>query len=224
MIERNVRTFVFSSSCATYGIPARLPICEDQAQCPVNPYGRSKLMIEQILKDFDQAYGLKSVCLRYFNASGADPECELGERHFPETHLIPRVIHTAMGIQSEMLIYGNDYPTNDGTCVRDYIHVKDLATAHIKALAYLKKNNQSDQFNLGTGKGHSNLEVVNIVSEVSGQAVNLRFVPKRPGDPAVLISDSKKANSVLGWSPEYTELRSIIETAWRWHHRESGRE
>jgi UDP-glucose 4-epimerase len=217
MMENNVDKLVFSSTCATYGIPEKIPIREDELQSPINPYGKSKLMIEQILQDYDQAYGLKSVCLRYFNAAGADPGCEIGEKHSPETHLIPRVIYAAMGIEKDISIFGSDYNTPDGTCIRDYIHVNDLADAHILALSYLKEKNISNQFNLGIGRGYSNLDVVEAVKEVSGKEFTVKYAPKRLGDPSVLISESEKARNVLGWEPEYEELNSIIQTAWKWH-------
>lgn len=217
MVEYNVNKLVFSSTCATYGIPTKVPICEDQSQSPINPYGKSKLMIEQILHDFDRAYGLKSICLRYFNAAGADPECEIGERHQPETHLIPCVIHTAMGIKKEISIFGKNYNTPDGTCIRDYVHVNDLADAHVRAMNYLEQENQSEQFNLGVGKGFSNLDVVKAVKEISGNEFIVNFDPQRPGDPPILISESKKARNVLGWCPIYQDLDTIIRTAWKWH-------
>jgi len=217
MNEFGVRTFIFSSTCATYGIPKTVPITEDHPQHPINPYGRSKLMIEQILEDYDRAYGIKSVNLRYFNAAGADPDGEIGERHNPETHLIPLTIYAALGVNEDIKIFGVDYPTRDGTCLRDYIHVSDLGDAHIKALELIEKNGRSESFNLGNGSGFTVKEVIDTVREVSGRNFKVTEVDRREGDPPTLISDSSKAFRVLQWRPRFAELPLIIETAWKWH-------
>ncbi|MEW6585064.1 MAG: UDP-glucose 4-epimerase GalE [Nitrospirota bacterium] len=219
MREFNVRRFIFSSTCATYGIPDVLPISEDHPQKPINPYGKSKLMIEEILKDYDSAYGIKYVNLRYFNAAGADPDAEIGELHDPETHLIPLIIYAALGKNRDIRIFGTDYPTRDGTCIRDYIHVTDLADVHVKALEYLESTEKSDSFNLGNGVGYSVREVIDSVRGVSRRDFAIIEADRRPGDPAVLISSSQKAVDTLGWMPRYAEIDTIVETAWRWHAR-----
>lgn len=217
MRKYNVRHFIFSSTCATYGIPSEIPITEETPQRPINPYGRSKLMIEEIIRDYDAAYGIRHINLRYFNAAGADPEGEIGEKHDPETHLIPLTIYAALGISEEIRIFGTDYPTKDGTCIRDYIHVMDLADAHVRALEYLKEREKSDSFNLGNNNGYSVREVIDIVRKVSGKNFKVRESERRKGDPPVLISSSKKAMEILGWRPQYPDIEFIIETAWRWH-------
>lgn len=217
MREFGVRHFIFSSTCATYGFPERIPILEDHPQRPINPYGWTKLIIEQVLKDYKRAYGLKHVNLRYFNAAGADPDGEIGELHHPETHLIPLVISAAIGLNKEIKIFGTDYPTQDGTCIRDYIHVMDLADAHIKALHYLMDKGKSDSFNLGNGNGHSVREVIEAVRRVGKRDIKVVETERREGDPPVLISSSQKAIEMLGWSPQFEDLEKIIETAWRWH-------
>lgn len=219
MREFGVMHFLFSSTCATYGLPEKIPISEDHPQRPINPYGRTKLIIEEALKEYDRAYGLKHINLRYFNASGADPDGEIGELHHPETHLIPLVIYAAKGYCEEVKIFGVDYPTQDGTCIRDYIHVMDLADAHLKALEYLMDKNRSDSFNLGNGNGHSVREVVEGVRKVSKKDFKVVEVERRKGDPPVLISSSKKANEMLKWKPQYGEIEIIIETAWNWHQK-----
>ncbi|KPK45214.1 MAG: hypothetical protein AMK74_03995 [Nitrospira bacterium SM23_35] len=221
MKEFHVRHFIFSSTCAVYGIPGEMPIVEDHPKNPVNPYGRSKLMIEDILKDYDRAYGIKHVNLRYFNAAGADPECEIGEWHEPETHLIPLAIYAALGINNHVQVFGTDYPTKDGTCIRDYIHVLDLADAHIQAIGYLKSNDESDCFNLGNGTGHSVKEVLDTVKIVSKRDFKIIESDRRPGDPPVLVSSYQKAADMLGWKPHYADIDSIIETAFRWHSKKS---
>jgi len=215
--EFGVKHFIFSSTCATYGLPEKIPISEDHPQNPINPYGRTKLLIEEALKDYDRAYDLKHVNLRYFNAAGADPDGEVGEWHHPETHLIPLVIYAARGLNEEIKIFGTDYPTKDGTCIRDYIHVMDLADAHIKALQYLVDKNQSDSFNLGNGNGHSVREVIEAVRKVSKKDFKVVEAGRREGDPPVLISSSEKAIETLKWKPQYEDLDMVIETAWRWH-------
>jgi len=217
MREFGVKHFIFSSTCATYGLPGKIPISEDHPQNPINPYGRTKLLIEEALKDYDRAYGLKHINLRYFNAAGADLDGEIGELHQPETHLIPLVIYAAKGLNEEIKIFGTDYPTKDGTCIRDYIHVMDLADAHIKALQYLMDKNQSGSFNLGNGNGHSVREVIEAVRKVSKKDFKVVEAGRREGDPPVLISSNEKAIETLKWKPQYEDLDMIIETAWRWH-------
>lgn len=219
MREFGVNYFIFSSTCATYGIPEKIPITEDHPQRPVNPYGKSKLMIEQILADYDRAYGIKHINLRYFNAAGADSDGKIGEWHDPETHLIPLTIYAALGINDNIKIFGTDYPTRDGTCIRDYIHVTDLADAHIRALEILYHTNESESFNLGNGNGYSVREVINIVKRVTKKDFKVIETERREGDPPVLISSSKRAEEMLRWMPECKDIESIIETAWRWYRR-----
>ncbi len=219
MREFDVKYFLFSSTCATYGHPEKIPISEDHPQNPINPYGRTKLLIEQVLKDYDRAYGLKHINLRYFNAAGADPEGDIGELHQPETHLIPLVISAAMGLLPEIRVYGTDYHTKDGTCVRDYIHVMDLADAHIRALQYLMDKNRSDSFNLGNGNGHSVREVIEAVRRVGKREFRVVEAGRREGDPPALISSSRKVAETLNWKPQFADLEAIIETAWRWHQK-----
>jgi UDP-arabinose 4-epimerase len=213
----SVGHIVFSSSCATYGVPSRVPIPEDHPQFPVNPYGETKLMIERILHDYGPAYGLRWMALRYFNAAGADPDGEIGEDHDPETHLIPLVVQAAQGDRPAIEIYGTDYPTPDGTAVRDYIHVTDLARAHVQALEYLAGGGASTALNLGTGLGHSVREVVAAVGKLCDGRVPVKEGPRRAGDPPALVAEVGKAEKVLGWKPEYAELDLIVETAWKWH-------
>ncbi|MCL2567457.1 MAG: UDP-glucose 4-epimerase GalE [Alphaproteobacteria bacterium] len=217
MIENNLNNLVFSSTCATFGNVEKLPILETTPQKPISPYGTSKLMVEMMLADFDKAYGLKHINLRYFNVCGADIEAEIGEDHNPETHLIPLVIEAAMGTRENIKIFGNNYDTPDGTCLRDYIHVNDLANAHILALEYLFKNNKSNDFNLGSEKGYSVLEVINAVEKVSGKNISKIFEDRRAGDPAILVADSDKAKTELGWVAEYKDIVKIVETAYKWH-------
>ena len=219
MLKHDVKKFIFSSTCATYGIPQKIPLTENHPQNPINPYGWTKLMVERILKDYDTAYGLKSVILRYFNASGADESGIIGEWHNPETHLIPLILDAAMGKSEDIKIFGTDYDTPDGTCIRDYIHVTDLADAHILSLEYLNKNNQSNQFNLGNGQGFSVREVIESVKRVTGRNFNVTQTQRREGDPAILIGSSKKAKDTLGWDPQYVNIDKIIETAWNWHQK-----
>lgn len=220
MQEKGIKRIVFSSTCATYGIPKTIPITEQMPQTPINPYGHSKLMIEQILRDYHQAYDIRSISLRYFNAAGADIDCEIGEAHDPETHLIPLVLQAAAGIRSSITIFGDDYDTHDGTCIRDYIHVTDLADAHVKALTALSKESSSTALNLGTGQGYSIREVIEMVEKVTGRKVPYTIGARRLGDPACLVSDAKKANSVLAWKPQHSKLEPIIRSAWQWlqHH------
>jgi UDP-arabinose 4-epimerase len=219
MVDAGVQSIVFSSTCATYGIPQRLPLDETHPQAPVNPYGESKLAVERILHWYGQAYGLRWVALRYFNAAGADPEGEIGEVHDPETHLIPLVIGAALGQRPPVGVFGTDYPTPDGTAIRDYIHVMDLADAHIRALEHLARGNTSVALNLGTGEGHSVRSVIEAVESVGGRPVPRVDSPRRPGDPPSLVANAARAREVLGWTPRYPELRTIVEHAWRWHTR-----
>ena len=217
MLDTGVDRIVFSSTCATYGIPDQLPIAEDHPQTPVNPYGESKLFVEKALRWYNDAHRLRSVCLRYFNACGADPEGEIGECHDPETHLIPLTIKTALGLNRHLLMYGTDYPTHDGTAVRDYVHVTDLADAHVRALKYLDGGGKSASINLGTGAGHSVRDIVRTVQSVSRKPVTVVQKPRRAGDPAVLVARADKASELLGWSPKFTNLEETIDTAWQWH-------
>ena len=210
------RRIVLSSSCATYGIPAQLPLVEEAAQRPVNPYGYTKLVAEQLLKDVKAAHGIEHLSLRYFNATGADPEVELGEAHEPETHLIPLVLFAAMGRKPSVKIFGGDYPTRDGTCIRDYVHVSDLADAHVAALEWLGSGRPSATFNLGNGRGFSVAEVVQASEKVTGRPIKVEICPARAGDPPILIAHSTKAQELLGWRPKFTDLDQQIEHAWRW--------
>ena len=219
MRKYQVSQFIFSSTCATYGIPQTNTLSEDHPQSPVNPYGLSKLMVEQIVRDYAKAYGLRYGFLRYFNAAGADPDSEIGEVHSPETHLIPLAIEAMQGKRSALTIYGNDYPTPDGTCIRDYIHVNDLADAHINLFDYLQAGHPSCEINLGTGEGNSVLEILAAIETVTGNPVPHIFGPRREGDPPILVANNRKAKEVLGWSPTYT-LNEIILTAWKWHKRQ----
>ncbi len=208
---------IFSSTCATYGEPERVPITEDMPQNPINPYGMTKLTVERIFKDYQKAYGLNFVVLRYFNAAGADPEGEIGESHDPETHIIPLVLDAASGKRPDIKVFGTDYDTPDGSCIRDYIHVTDLSDAHLLALHYLEKGGESDFFNLGNTIGTSVLEVVDSVKRVTGRNFTVTLANRRPGDPAKLVGSSEKAQKVLGWKPVYGEIDTIVEHAWRWH-------
>jgi UDP-glucose-4-epimerase GalE len=217
MVKNNVNAFIFSSTCATYGNPVEVPVSEDHPQEPINPYGRSKLIVEKILQDFYEAFGLKYISLRYFNAAGADPEEELGEDHRPETHLIPLVLQTALGLKDNLEIYGNDYPTPDGTCIRDYIHIVDLAHAHMLALERMMEGHSGDVYNLGNGNGYSVHDVIEKACHITKKTIQPKITDRRQGDPPRLVSSSKKAFQELGWRPKYHELDTIIETAWRWH-------
>lgn len=219
MLEFGVKYFIFSSTCATYGMPVELPITEKHVQNPINPYGRTKWMVEQILKDYSTAYDFHYVALRYFNAAGADIDGEIGEWHEPETHLIPLVLDTAIGNREYLSVFGDDYDTKDGTCIRDYIHVTDLAQAHVLALAYLQKTKQSDVFNLGNGEGFSIREIINIAKKVTGKDIPIKIEARRAGDPDQLIGSSQKAMEQLGWKPQFNKIETIIETAWEWHQK-----
>jgi UDP-glucose-4-epimerase GalE len=217
MRATGVRHIVFSSTCATYGRPNRIPIGEDHNQAPINPYGDSKLFVERMLRWHASAYGLRYVTLRYFNAAGADPDGELGEDHDPETHIIPLAILTALGQRERLEVFGTDYPTADGTAVRDYVHVCDLARAHVSALEYLMRGGLSEAINIGTGRGVSVREIVQRVEAVSGAKVAVRERSRREGDPAELVADPRKATALLGWNPVHSDLSTIVETAFRWH-------
>ena len=219
MLEANIHKFVFSSTCATYGVPDSVPITEDQSQNPINPYGATKLMVERILQDFSQAYDFRSVCLRYFNAAGADPEGNLGEDHHPETHLIPLVLQTALGHRESVSIFGTDYDTPDGSCIRDYIHVLDIAQAHILALEYLLNDGATDVFNLGNGSGFSVKEVIETARKITGKEIKAELSDRRPGDPPALVGSGAKAQQILGWQPKYSDLDNIISHAWQWHQK-----
>lgn len=217
MEKAGIDKFVFSSTCATYGVPETVPIPETHPQTPINPYGASKLMVERILKDFDTAYNFKSVIFRYFNAAGADPEGRTGEDHNPETHLIPLILLTALGKRNAIKILGTDYPTRDGTCIRDYIHVTDLAQAHVLGLEYLLNGGDSEIFNLGNGNGFTVREMIATAKEVTGKDFPVEEAARRPGDPPMLVGSGEKAQKVLGWQPEYADLSQIVRHAWQWH-------
>lgn len=219
MREHNIGRIVFSSTCATYGVPDQVPITETHPQNPINPYGASKLMVERMLADADQAYGLHSTALRYFNAAGADPDCEIGEDHNPENHLIPLVLDAAAGRRPHIAIFGDDYDTPDGTCIRDYIHVTDLAVAHVLALKALEDGGESNVYNLGNGQGFSVKEVVDTAASVIGKTIPVQFEGRRDGDPSTLIGNAEKMINTLNWQLQYNQLETIIETAWNWHQR-----
>jgi UDP-glucose-4-epimerase GalE len=214
--RHKVGRFVFSSTCATYGVPEKVPITEDTPQRPINPYGQTKLAFEHALADYAAAYGLGYAALRYFNAAGASPDGSIGEDHEPETHLIPLALQAIQGVRPPLTVFGADYPTPDGTCVRDYVHVDDLAEAHLLALEKIEAG-KGLCLNLGTGRGHSVREVVRACEEVTGKPVPLREGPRRAGDPPALVAAADRANQVLGWRPRYTDLRQTVETAWNWH-------
>lgn len=218
MIRTGIRHVVFSSTAAVYGMPKNVPIPESEPYAPVNAYGESKVMVEKMLDWFDQIHGLRSVCLRYFNASGADPECRAGESHDPETHLIP-LIFRAVQSGNPVTLFGDDYPTPDGTCIRDYIHVSDLARAHIAAVESLVNGGDSKKYNVGTGHGYSVREVLQAVEAVTGKPVPYQFGPRRAGDPPTLVADSTRLQAELGWKPVDSDLTRIVETAWRWFNR-----
>ena len=218
MRTTNVRKIVFSSTTATYGEPSRIPITEEEIQQPINPYGFTKLAIEHALDDYMRAYGIGYAALRYFNAAGASPEGDIGEDHRPESHLIPLVLQVALGQREEISIFGDDYATADGTCIRDYVHVDDLAAAHLLALDRLDAG-ANLQVNLGSGRGYSVREIIDACRKVTGHAIPCRTAARRPGDPPKLIADISKAHRVLGWQPHYTEIEEIVATAWNWHWR-----
>ncbi len=217
MKRNNVQQLVFSSTAAIYGMPNKVPISETHLQAPINPYGVSKFVAEHMMADYAQAFGLRFVALRYFNAAGSDPDADIGEAHDPETHLIPLVLDAAMGRRDKIMVFGTDYDTPDGTCIRDYIHVNDLADAHIKALSYLMKNGNSQFLNLGNGNGVSVREIILTAENVTGRKIPQEETERRPGDPAQLISQSSLAEKILGWKPSRPDIKTQIEDAWRWH-------
>ena len=216
MVRAGIRHLIFSSTAAVYGDPQYVPIDEQHPKAPINPYGRSKWMVEQILQDFDRAYGLKSVCLRYFNAAGADPEGLLGECHEPETHLIPLILQAAAGRREAITVFGHDYDTPDGSCIRDYVHVADLASAHELAVEYLSKGGTTTAFNLGNGLGFSVQQVIDTARDVTGRQINVVEAARRDGDPARLVADATRARLVLGWQPRFESLEQIVRHAWEW--------
>lgn len=217
MREAGVARLVFSSTAAVFGQPQAPLIDEQHATAPINPYGASKLMVERILADAHRAYGLRSVALRYFNAAGADPSGDIGESHQPETHLIPNVLRSALGQGAGLKVFGDDYATADGTCVRDYVHVNDLAAAHLQALGFMDAHEGAHVFNLGNGQGFTVLQVIEAARRVTGVEIPFERAPRRAGDPAVLVASSARARQALGWTPRYSDIGAIIETAWRWH-------
>lgn len=217
MKNNNVSKIVFSSTAAVYGNPKQIPIKEDDEKIPTNPYGETKLVMENMMKWFDKAYGIKYVALRYFNAAGAHESGKIGEGHTPESHLIPIVLQAALGIRDKVTVYGDKYDTKDGTCIRDYIHVMDLASAHLLALNYLRDNKPSDIFNLGSGTGYSVKEIIDTARKITGKEIKAIMGENRPGDPPVLIASSDKAKDILKWKPKYDNIDIIIETAWKWH-------
>ena len=216
LVENNINKIIFSSTAAVYGNPKKIPITENHSIEPINPYGKTKATIEKALEDFNKAYGLEYISLRYFNAAGADPLGRIGESHNPETHLIPLILKTAKGEREYLKIYGTDYPTNDGTCIRDYIHVEDLADAHILAMEYLLDGGESDIFNCGYGYGYSVKEVIDTAKKITGKNIRVVEGKRREGDPPILVADSKKLKSKLNWQPKFDNLEIIIKTAWNW--------
>lgn len=217
MMDCGVNQIVFSSTCAVYGVPQQIPLDEDHPQVPINPYGETKLLVEKACHWYSHAHELRSVCLRYFNAAGADQEGELGEDHDPETHLIPLAIQAAYGLRPGITVFGTDYPTPDGTAVRDYVHVSDLAQAHVQALRFLEAGGESATVNLGTGHGHSVRDIIHCVERVSGGQVRVEEAPRRPGDPAMLIASAKRAHELLHWQPVHSQFENIVTTACQWH-------
>jgi UDP-glucose 4-epimerase len=222
MVEAGVKQFIFSSSAAVYGNPQRSPIDENHPTAPVNPYGWTKLMVERILESYENAHGLKSVCLRYFNAAGADPSGKLGERHEPESHLIPIVLQAASGRRNAVTVYGRDYDTPDGTCLRDYIHVADLCDAHLAGLDYLGAKQRSLRVNLGNGNGYSVQQVIDAARRVTKREFTVNYGARRPGDPPRLVADSALAKKLLDWKPRHAALETILEHAWRWELRQAS--
>lgn len=223
MLACGVRQFIFSSTAAVYGNPVEVPITEQHPQRPINPYGNSKLAVETALQDYDKAYGLRSITLRYFNAAGAHPDGTLGERHEPETHLIPLVLQVASGRRAEIARFGSGFPTPDGSCIRDYIHVQDLCTAHLLALRRLAEGAPTAIYNLGNGSGHSVNEVIAAARRVTGHPIPVRDDPPRAGDPPVLVADASRAREALGWVPQYPDIETIIAHAWQWERKQAGR-
>jgi len=217
MVRHNVKYIVFSSTCATYGVPEDVPITENMQQNPINPYGASKLMVERIMADYRQAYDINYCCLRYFNAAGADPDGEIGESHTPETHLIPLILAAAAGDRDSIKVFGTDYDTRDGSCIRDYIHVTDLADAHLRAMDYLRNGGESTCMNLGNCLGNSVLEVIEAAKKVTGRDIPVVLDERRPGDPPALVGSAKKAEALLKWVPRYGDIETILEHAWKWY-------
>lgn len=217
MLAKGVTRLIFSSTAAVYGAPVSIPIVETHPKDPINPYGKSKLMIEQVLDDLRSAHGFESIAFRYFNAAGADPKGEIGEDHFPETHLIPNILRAILDKQEGLSVFGDDYDTPDGTCIRDYIHVEDLVSAHFAGLDHLMAGKPGGHYNLGNGNGYSVKEVLDTASSVTGRPIPVQIGPRRAGDPAELIGSGELAKRGLGWKPEYTDIRTIVETAWNWH-------
>lgn len=224
MKDAGVDKIVFSSTCSVYGVTDIAPITEEKPARPINPYAKSKRIVEQMLADFDISHGIKSVCFRYFNAAGASPDGMLGEDHTPEPHLIPLVVHAALGKRPAISIFGTDYPTPDGTCIRDYTHVVDIARAHVLGLKYLLEGGNSDLFNLGNGNGFSVRQVIETVRQVTERPIRTTEEERRPGDPPVLVGSHQKAKAILGWTPQYTQLRDIVMHAWRWHQKRHAAE
>ncbi len=222
MCAHEVKHFIFSSTAAIFGEPQQVPIPEDHPKHPINPYGRTKWMVEQMLADYDAAYGLKSICLRYFNAAGADPEGPLGERHEPETHLIPLILQAVSGRRESITVFGTDYDTPDGTCIRDYIHINDLGEAHSLALQHLWETNESTAYNLGNGSGFSVKEVIDAATMACAQEVPVVYGERRVGDPARLVADATRARKELGWTPQYNDLQTIVSHAWAWERKQAG--
>ncbi|EIJ43517.1 UDP-glucose-4-epimerase [Beggiatoa alba B18LD] len=216
MLAHGVKACIFSSTAAIFGEPQIIPIDEKHPKNPANPYGRTKWMVEQILADYDKAYDLRAICLRYFNAAGADPECQLGECHEPETHLIPLVLQTASGRRKSITVFGQKYDTPDGTCIRDYVHIQDLCQAHILALEQLLQGASSAEYNLGNGEGFSVREVIETAQQVTQRAINVIYGDNRAGDTARLVADARKARQELGWNPQFADLKTIIQHAWQW--------
>ena len=221
MRKHNVNKIIFSSTAAVFGMPERIPISEDDAKQPINPYGKTKLMVENIFKDYDAAYGLRFVAFRYFNACGADKDGEIGEWHEPESHLIPILLEVAQGKREFFQLNGTDYATEDGTCIRDYVHVEDLAQAHLLGLKHLLDGGESKFYNLGSGKGYSNKQVMETAKEVTGVDFKVVYGPRRAGDPDKLLASSEKIKQELGWEPKYTDLKEIIQTAWNWQQKKA---
>ena len=219
MVRHGVKKIVFSSTAAVYGMPDNLPIAENALEQPINPYGESKLAVERMLKWFDHAHGIKYITLRYFNVAGAHESGKIGENHQPETHMIPCVLQTAQGQRESFDLYGTDYPTLDGTCIRDYIHVCDLVDAHVLALGHLENGADSNIYNLGSGSGFSNLEIIEAAQKITGIDFKVNIKPRRPGDPPVLIASSEKIKQELGWHPVRTNMENIMATAWKWHNK-----
>jgi UDP-glucose 4-epimerase len=217
MLKFNIKKFIFSSTCAIYGNPEYIPIDENHPKKPINPYGKSKLMIEEILEDYAKAYDFNYVSLRYFNVAGADFDAEIGEKHIPETHIIPLLLDVALGKREYFTIFGNTYETKDGTCIRDYIHVLDLAEAHVRAYEWLNKNKKSEFFNLGTGKGYTVLEIINTIEKITENKIGYRIGNPREGDPPILIASNKKAQEILEFSCKYSDIEDIVNSAYRWH-------